>query len=103
MCFIFVCLCERIFDYDFEFFGINSFIQMCEAIDSSVTGKNTLEKLYDAASIYYNYSGTSKCFDLNDHSDPHDLGGWQWQVLSYSISIPRGLCKKFLLNKFCFF
>lgn len=66
-------------------FGGNSFIQMCEAIDSSVTGKNTLEKLYDAASIYYNYSGTSKCFDLNDHSDPHDLGGWQWQVLSLLI------------------
>lgn len=77
---------------------------MCEAIDSSVTGKNTLEKLYDAASIYYNYSGTSKCFDLNDHSDPHDLGGWQWQVLYSthppicSISIPQS----FIILKFYF-
>ena len=55
---------------------------MCDALDSSVKGKNTLEKLYDAASIYYNYSGTSTCFNLIDNSDPHDLGGWQWQVLS---------------------
>lgn len=67
--------------------------KMCEAIDSSVTGKNTLEKLYDAASIYYNYSGTSKCFDLNDHSDPHDLGGWQWQACSEMI-MPEGASSK---------
>lgn len=54
---------------------------MCEAIDSSVTRNNPIAKLYAAANIYYNYSGTTKCFDLNDNSDPHDLGGWQWQVL----------------------
>lgn len=54
---------------------------MCEAIDNSVTENNhTLGKLYAAANIYYNYTGTAKCFDLYDNSDPHDLGGWQWQV-----------------------
>ena len=60
---------------------------MCEAIDSSVTGNNRLAKLYAAANVYYNYTGKATCFDLDDNSDPHDLGGWQWQVnLSHSWS-----------------
>jgi lysosomal Pro-X carboxypeptidase len=54
---------------------------MCEAIDSSARENNTLGKLYAAANIYYNYTGTATCFNLDDDSDPHDLGGWQWQVL----------------------
>jgi hypothetical protein len=56
---------------------------MCEAIDRSVKEKHAtsiFDNLYGAANIYYNYSGTTKCFDLKDNSDPHDLGGWQWQV-----------------------
>ncbi|KAK7284826.1 hypothetical protein RJT34_19579 [Clitoria ternatea] len=56
--------------------------KMCEAIEM---GKNTLGKLYAAANIYYNYSGTETCFDLYDDSDPHDLGGWQWQACTEMI------------------
>lgn len=55
-------------------------VQMCKAIDNPTTGNDTFAKLYGAANVYYNYSGTATCFDLNDNSDPHDLGGWQWQV-----------------------
>ncbi|KAL1352144.1 uncharacterized protein [Arachis hypogaea] len=55
--------------------------KMCEAIEKEKK-RSTFEKLYAAANIYYNYSGSATCFDLDDHSDPHDLGGWQWQVLS---------------------
>lgn len=55
-------------------------IQMCEAIDDPKTGNNTFQKLYGAAGIYYNYTGDAKCFNLNDDSDPHGLGGWTWQV-----------------------
>jgi lysosomal Pro-X carboxypeptidase len=53
---------------------------MCKAIDNPTTGNDTFEKLYGAANVYYNHSGTATCFNLNDHSDPHDLGGWGWQV-----------------------
>lgn len=53
---------------------------MCKAIDDPVTGNDTLAKLSGAASVYYNYTGTATCFDLNDTSDPHGLGGWSWQV-----------------------
>lgn len=56
---------------------------MCEAIDSSESGNDTFAKLYAAANIFYNYSGGATCFDLQDNSDPHGLGGWQWQVLQY--------------------
>ncbi|XP_027352833.1 lysosomal Pro-X carboxypeptidase-like [Abrus precatorius] len=59
--------------------------KMCEAIDSSVAENNTLGKLYAAANIYYNYTGTATCFDLDDDSDPHDLGGWQWQACTEMI------------------
>lgn len=54
--------------------------QMCKAIDDPSTGNTTFAKVYAAANIYHNYTGNVKCFDLDDNSDPHDLGGWQWQA-----------------------
>nr|KAJ0199324.1 hypothetical protein LSAT_V11C600312480 [Lactuca sativa] len=56
-------------------------MQMCKAIDNPTLGNDTFAKLYHAANVYYNYTGDVKCFDLNDNSDPHDLGGWQWQMI----------------------
>ncbi|XP_074370677.1 uncharacterized protein LOC141711877 [Apium graveolens] len=54
--------------------------QMCKAIDNPEHGKDTFAKLYAAANIYYNYTGHAKCFDLDDHSDPHGLDEWSWQA-----------------------
>lgn len=53
---------------------------MCKAIDDPTLGNDTFAKLYGAANIYYNYTGNATCFDLDDHSDPHGLGEWRWQV-----------------------
>jgi hypothetical protein len=58
---------------------------MCKAIDDPKTGNNTFAKLYGAASVYYNYSGNATCFNLDDDSDPHGLGGWSWQVCRASL------------------
>ncbi|KAK2987416.1 hypothetical protein RJ640_020613 [Escallonia rubra] len=54
--------------------------QMCKAIDDPATGNDTFAKLYRAVSIYYNYTGTATCFDLDDNSDPHGLAEWTWQA-----------------------
>ncbi|GER52708.1 serine carboxypeptidase S28 family protein [Striga asiatica] len=53
--------------------------QMCKAIDNVKTG-NTFEKLYRAASVYYNYTGQAKCFDLNDNLGQVGNDGWAWQA-----------------------
>ncbi|XP_028795510.1 lysosomal Pro-X carboxypeptidase isoform X1 [Neltuma alba] len=63
--------------------------KMCEAIDSSGSGNDTFAKLYAAANIFYNYSGTATCFDLQDDSDPHGLALWQWQACTEMI-MPEG-------------
>ncbi|KAL0555311.1 hypothetical protein IC582_009254 [Cucumis melo] len=63
--------------------------QMCKAIDDSRTGNDTFAKLYGAANVYYNYTGTATCFDLDDDSDPHDLGDWTWQACTEMI-LPTG-------------
>ena len=55
---------------------------MCKAIDDPGVGNDTFAKLYGAANVYYNYTGTTKCFDLADDSDPHGLAEWTWQVLN---------------------
>ena len=58
-------------------------MQMCKAIDDrKVNGNDIFAKLYGAANVYYNSSGTATCFDLNDDSDPHGLGEWSWQVFT---------------------
>ncbi|KAF6165822.1 hypothetical protein GIB67_012719 [Kingdonia uniflora] len=54
--------------------------KMCKAIDSPTLGNDTFAKLYTAANIYYNYTGTATCFDLDDQSDPHGLNEWSWQA-----------------------
>ncbi|KAJ0616548.1 putative lysosomal Pro-Xaa carboxypeptidase [Helianthus annuus] len=64
--------------------------QMCKAIDSLKLGNNTFAKLYHAANIYYNYTGDVSCFDFLDDSDPHDLGGWQWQACTEMVMPTSG-------------
>ncbi|KAL7247727.1 hypothetical protein ACSBR2_002607 [Camellia fascicularis] len=60
--------------------------QMCKAIDDPTTGNDTFGKLYGAAVVYYNYTGEAgQCFDLADNSDPHGLGGWNWQACTEMI------------------
>ncbi|KAF5473524.1 hypothetical protein F2P56_010128 [Juglans regia] len=63
--------------------------QMCKAIDDPSTGNDTFAKLYGAANIYYNSSGSATCFDLEDNSDPHGLSGWSWQACTEMI-MPTG-------------
>ncbi|XP_031281007.1 lysosomal Pro-X carboxypeptidase-like [Pistacia vera] len=64
--------------------------QMCKAIDDPTTGNDTFAKLYGAANIYYNYSGSATCFDLDDDSDPHGLGEWSWQACTEMIMPTSG-------------
>ena len=71
---------EKFGFYKFCFMWLNWWFQMCKAIDNPTTGNDTFAKLYGAANVYYNYSGTAKCFNLSDDSDPHGLSGWGWQV-----------------------
>jgi len=51
---------------------------MCEAIDNLSAVNETFTKLYAAANIFYNYTGTATCFFLDNTTAP--LGGWDWQV-----------------------
>ncbi|XP_057954430.1 uncharacterized protein LOC131148611 [Malania oleifera] len=68
--------------------------QMCKAIDDSTTGNDIFAKVCDAANIYYNYSGTATCYDVNDQSDPHGLGGWQYQACTEMVMQTDGSDEK---------
>lgn len=57
-------------------------MQMCKIIDLFPHGVSKLTRAFAAASLYYNYSGTEKCFDLENEKDVHGLHGWDWQVLA---------------------
>ncbi|MQL74784.1 hypothetical protein Taro_007153 [Colocasia esculenta] len=52
--------------------------EVCRNIESSHDGNGLLDRIYDGVNIYYNYSGTVDCFDLDD--DPHGMDGWGWQA-----------------------
>ena len=56
-------------------------MQMCKIIDRFPHGATKLSRAFAAASLYYNYSGTEKCFELENGKDVHGLHGWDWQVL----------------------
>ena len=59
---------------------------MCKAIDNPSGGTDLLSRLYGAVNVYYNYTGSSSCFDLNS-SDPHGESGWSFQVEYCSLVI----------------
>ncbi|KAG9459168.1 hypothetical protein H6P81_003676 [Aristolochia fimbriata] len=59
--------------------------EMCKAIDRPTAANDTFSRLYGAANIYYNTSGTVKCFDLDSDSDPHGLAEWSWQACTEMI------------------
>ncbi|XP_019056894.1 PREDICTED: lysosomal Pro-X carboxypeptidase [Tarenaya hassleriana] len=55
--------------------------KMCKIIDGSAArGASDLERVFAAASLYYNYSGSEKCFDIGHEEDAHGLSGWGWQA-----------------------
>ncbi|KAI4969643.1 hypothetical protein ZWY2020_000557 [Hordeum vulgare] len=54
--------------------------EMCKIIDSFPTGADIIDKAFAAASLYYNYTGDQKCFQVEGDDDPHGLDGWDWQA-----------------------
>ncbi|XP_017249555.1 uncharacterized protein LOC108220326 isoform X1 [Daucus carota subsp. sativus] len=55
--------------------------KMCRIIDDLPAGTSKLIKTFAAASLYYNYSSTEKCFNIGKGStDTHGLHGWDWQA-----------------------
>ncbi|KAA8522894.1 hypothetical protein F0562_009317 [Nyssa sinensis] len=53
---------------------------MCKIIDEFSPGATKLSRVFAAASLYYNYLQTEKCFDLGNGEDSHGLNGWDWQA-----------------------
>ncbi|EAY75958.1 hypothetical protein OsI_03875 [Oryza sativa Indica Group] len=56
----------------------NPIKELCTKIDNQPDGTSILERIYAGVNVYYNYTGTVDCFDLND--DPHGMDGWDWQA-----------------------
>nr|GMC64039.1 lysosomal Pro-X carboxypeptidase [Ipomoea batatas] len=56
----------------------NPIKEVCRRIDSLPDGTNILQRIFEGVSVYYNYTGTVDCFDLDD--DPHGMSGWDWQA-----------------------
>ena len=58
-------------------------IQMCKIIDGFPANADILEKVFAAASLYYNFTGDQSCNQIeydNDSSSSLGLSGWGWQV-----------------------
>ena len=53
---------------------------MCKIIDKFPSGATKLSRTFAAASLYYNYSRSVNCFEIENEVDPHGLHGWEWQV-----------------------
>ncbi|KAK9097090.1 hypothetical protein Sjap_022587 [Stephania japonica] len=52
--------------------------EVCRKIDNAPDGSSDLDRVFAGVSIYYNYTGTVDCFDLQ--ADPHGMSGWDWQA-----------------------
>ena len=55
---------------------------MCKIIDGFPANADILEKVFAAASLYYNYTGDQTCNHIEDEDNPRslDLSYWLWQV-----------------------
>ncbi|KAF3439107.1 hypothetical protein FNV43_RR17382 [Rhamnella rubrinervis] len=52
--------------------------EVCRRIVGSPAGASILDQIFEGVSVYYNYTGKSECFQLDD--DPHGMDGWNWQA-----------------------
>ena len=55
---------------------------MCKNLQNDkLKGDALLKAIYKAVSVYYNYTGSAKCFDIEQQATK-DLGdiGWSFQV-----------------------
>lgn len=52
--------------------------EVCRKIDSCPDGTSVLERIFEGISVYYNYTGSVDCFNLDE--DPHGENGWNWQA-----------------------
>jgi len=61
--------------------------EMCKIIDGFPANADILEKVFAAASLYYNYTGDQTCnqIEYEDNSDTSVLGGWGWQACTEMI------------------
>ncbi|KAG7586364.1 hypothetical protein ISN45_Aa02g016680 [Arabidopsis thaliana x Arabidopsis arenosa] len=39
-----------------------------------------LDRAFAAANLFYSYSDSENCFDIENQTDPHGLNGWDWQM-----------------------
>lgn len=53
---------------------------MCKIIDKFPSGATKLSRAFAAASLYYNYSRSENCFEIEHEVDGHGLHGWDWPV-----------------------
>jgi len=55
---------------------------MCKIIDGFPANADILEKVFAAASLFYNYTGDQTCNHIEDKDSPRslDLSYWRWQV-----------------------
>ncbi|KAI3462651.1 hypothetical protein Pfo_019314 [Paulownia fortunei] len=56
----------------------NPIKEVCRKIDNCPNGTSILQRIFEGVSVYYNYTGTVGCFNLDD--DPHGTNGWNWQA-----------------------
>ncbi|KAL2522446.1 Serine carboxypeptidase S28 family protein [Forsythia ovata] len=62
----------------------NPIKEVCRRIDSCPDGTGILQCIFEGVSVYYNYTGTVDCFNLDD--DPHGMtSGWDWQACTEMI------------------
>ncbi|KZV29914.1 lysosomal Pro-X carboxypeptidase [Dorcoceras hygrometricum] len=61
----------------------NPIKEVCKKIDNCSDKTDILECIFEGVSVYYNYTGSVKCFNLDD--DPHGVDGWNWQACTEMI------------------
>ncbi|XP_066372291.1 uncharacterized protein [Miscanthus floridulus] len=61
--------------------------EMCKIIDGFPANADILEKVFAAASLYYNYTGDQTCNHIEDEDSPSslDLSYWWWQACTEMI------------------
>ncbi|CAI9111212.1 OLC1v1011383C1 [Oldenlandia corymbosa var. corymbosa] len=56
----------------------NPIKELCRRIDSCPDGTSIFQRIFEGVTVYYNYTGTVDCFNIDD--DPHGMSGWDWQA-----------------------
>lgn len=84
-------------------FGLSFLLtqETCRPLSTPLSGDDLIRGSVKAMNVYYNYTGSTPCFDIGDSNVPNlGISGWDYQVNLKTLNLLKKSIEKFEKNEY---